>query len=279
MAAATAVPALAISVWRTAFAAVATAPAGIRPRALATLRRADLRRTALAGLLLGGHFATWVSSLKLTSVASATSLVSLEAMWVVLLSRLLGERLPTRAWWGVAVGLGGVGLVSGFDVQVSASALAGDGLALAGGALGAGYVVVGAVVRQRAATSSYTMLCYACAAVTVLVASLAFRVPLAGWPLRGWVLIAAVTVTAQLLGHSVVNLLLATVSPTVVSMALLLEPVGAALLAAVFLGQQPRLGVYGGLILVVAGLALVAAARPTGIAADSLAPFAQPVDL
>jgi drug/metabolite transporter (DMT)-like permease len=44
---------------------------------------------------------------------------------------------------------------------------------------------------------------------------------------------------------------------------LLLEVPGAALLAAVFLGQAPPWGVYAGLVLILVGLAVVVSARHT----------------
>jgi drug/metabolite transporter (DMT)-like permease len=65
------------------------------------------------------------------------------------------------------------------------------------------------------------------------------------------------TVSAQLLGHSVFNHLLATTSPTVVSLALLLEVPGASLLAALFIGQVPPLAAGLGLAVIVTGMALV----------------------
>ena len=152
-------------------------------------------------------------------------------------------------------------VVSGVDLTVSARALAGDGLAFAGGAFAAVYTIVGGRVRQVASTATYTLVCYTTSALTLLVASLAFRVQITGFPLKGWLLILAVTLAAQLLGHSVFNHLLATISPTLVSMTLLLEVPGAALLAAVLLGQAPPLAVYGGLGLICAGLAVVISSR------------------
>jgi drug/metabolite transporter (DMT)-like permease len=86
-------------------------------------------------------------------------------------------------------------------------------------------------------------------------------VQVTGFSLKSWALIALVTVVAQLLGHSVFNYLLAVMSPTVVSMALLLEVPGAAALAAVFLGQSPPWAVYPGLAMILIGLALVVRAR------------------
>ncbi len=80
---------------------------------------------------------------------------------------------------------------------------------------------------------------------------------LGGYPLEQWGLLLLVTATAQLMGHSVFNHLLATTSPMFVSLALLLEVPGAALLAAVILGQQPPAAALLGLGVMVAGMALV----------------------
>jgi drug/metabolite transporter (DMT)-like permease len=270
MAAATSVPALAMSFWRSGLGALAIAPRGLlRYRAeLRALPRRALHRSCFAGIMLALHFAVWTASLKLTSVASATSLVCLQAAWVVVLSRFAGTAVSRQVWVGLLIAFGGVLVVSGVDLSVSTRALGGDALAFSGGAFSALYTIVGGRVRQEASTATYTMICYTTSALALLAASLAFRVPLTGFPLKGWLLILAVTVAAQLLGHSVFNHLLAVMSPTLISMTLLLEVPGAALLAAVLLGQAPPYAVYGGLALVCAGLAVVvtSARGPTPVA-------------
>ncbi len=265
MAAATSVPALAMSLWRSGLGALAVAPSGLTRyrEELLTLPRRELVRSGFAGLMLAGHFAAWTWSLKLTSVASATSLVCLQAAWVVVLARATGTATSGRVWLGLSLAFGGVLVVSGVDLTVSSRALAGDGLAFLGGAFAALYTIVGGRVRQVASTSTYTLICYSTSAAVLLLASLAGGTSIVGFPLKGWLLILAVTVAAQLLGHSVFNHLLAVMSPTLVSMTLLLEVPGAALLAAVFLGQAPPVAVYGGLALICAGLAVVVTAQRT----------------
>jgi drug/metabolite transporter (DMT)-like permease len=81
--------------------------------------------------------------------------------------------------------------------------------------------------------------------------------PLWGYPSAQWGLLVLVTLTAQLMGHSVFNHLLATTSPMLVSLALLLEIPGASLLAAVLLGQVPSLAAVVGLAVILSGVALV----------------------
>ena len=262
MAGATAVPALAIAFWRNGLGALAVAPFALRARhELASLTRRQLGLCLLAGVMLAAHFATWTTSLRMTSVASATALVSLQVAWVVVLTRLTGATVVRRVWLGIGLALAGVVIISGVDFSVSAEALSGDALALAGGFFAAVYTMAGGRVREVISTSAYTAVAYSTSAVLLLIGCLVGQQQLVGYDAKSWGLIIAVTVAAQLLGHSVFNHLLATISPTLVSMVLLLEVPGAALLAAVFLGQAPPVAVYAGLALILAGLALVVTSR------------------
>ena len=257
-------PALAIAFWRNALGTIAMLPSALtrhRPEIAGLDRRAVLA-TGFAGLMLAGHFATWVSSLKLTSVASATALQALQVAFVVLIDRLRGRPVRKAVLAGLVVSSTGVVVVSGVDLTLSARALAGDLLALAGGVFAAGYVVMGGTLRPAMSTTAYTTLCYGSCALLMLAVCLVGRQPLGGYEATTWFGLLAVTVSAQLLGHSIFNHLLAVLSPTVVSLTLLLEVPGAALLASVFLGQAPPLGVYAGLALILCGLAIVVLRQP-----------------
>jgi drug/metabolite transporter (DMT)-like permease len=252
-------PALAIAFWRNALATGVLVPVTVASRRaeVAGMTARELRLVLAAGAALALHFGTWVSSLKLTSVASATALVCLQVGWVVLIGRLHGQPATRGVLAGLGVSFAGVLVVSGIDVTTSAEALAGDALAFSGGFFAAVYTWVGASARRSLSTTTYTTLCYGACAVLLLVATVSAGQPLIGFPAGAWVGILAVTVAAQLLGHSVFNHLLAVLSPTVVSLVLLLEVPGAALLAGVFLDQAPPAGVYVGLVLVLSGLVMV----------------------
>ncbi|MGH3498855.1 MAG: DMT family transporter [Nocardioidaceae bacterium] len=254
-------PALAIAWWRNALAAAALAPvAGVaRRQEIAHLSRREVRLTMLAGMMLAAHFATWVTALKLTSVASATALVCTQVGWVVLLGRLRGEPANRAVLVGMAIAFGGVLVVSGVDVTVSGRALGGDLLAFSGGLFAAVYTRVGSVARATMSTTTYTTFCYGTCAVLLLLTCVVGRQPIVGFSSGSWLAIGGVTIAAQLLGHSVFNHLLAVLSPTVVSLILLLEVPGASLLAAAFLRQTPPAGLYAGLALVLIGLAVVLA--------------------
>lgn len=261
--AATAVPALAIAFWRNALATVVLAPtaAVTRRHELTEIDRAQWRVLAVASIALAAHFAAWTVSLKLTSVASATALVALMAGWVVLISRLRGEHVAGAVLVGLAVAFAGVVVISGVDSTVSTEAIVGDLLALAGGFFAAVYTIAGGHARRTLSTTTYTAICYGLCAAILLVVCIVGRQQLSGYPASSWAGLLAVTVCAQLLGHSVFNYLLATMSPTLVALIILLEVPGAALLAAAFIEQNPPAGVYAGLTLIVAGLAVVVASR------------------
>ena len=216
----------------------------------------------IAGLMLSLHFATWITALKMTSVAAATAMVSMQVVFVVIIDRLRGVPTTRAVIGGVSIAVAGVLVITGVDFSLSARALAGDLLALTGGLTAALYLMAGSRVREHVSTSSYTVVCYGICALLLLVGCLVAGVEMVDFSRNTWLAIVGVTLCAQLLGHSVLNHLLAVMSPALISMLLLLEVPGAAILAGVFLDQPPPLGVYVGLALILGGLVLVVLRRP-----------------
>lgn len=261
------VPPLAIAFWRNAIATGVLAPVALTAKRveLASLRGWPAGLVLLAGLCLAVHFGSWVTSLTMTSVASSTAIVSLQVIWVVGYDLLRGAAVGGRVVAGVLVATTGALVVSGVDLSISARALAGDGLALVGSVAMAAYTVIGGRARQTVSTTAYTFGCYGTAAALLLVAVLVSGQRLGGYDADQWALLVLVAVTAQLLGHSVLNHLLATVSPMLVSLVLLLEIPGASLIAAAWLGQVPGPGAVVGLLLILAGMAAVVLAAQTSV--------------
>jgi drug/metabolite transporter (DMT)-like permease len=272
--AATAAPALAIAFWRNAMAVGALSPF-VLLRGRAELRRMGRRNvllSAAAGVVLSLHFGLWLPSLSMTSVASSTALVTTTPIWTTLILRLRGQRQPGMVWAGSALAFTGVVLISGVDLSLSARALAGDALALGGGMAAAGYVLLGARVRRTVSTSAYTFVCYSTTAVVLLAACLVTGASVgAGYSGETWLKLVVLTGAAQLLGHSLINRVVRGLGPSVTSTAILLETPGAALIAGVWLGQRPPFGVYPGLVVILAGLALVILAGRRGAAAEPAA--------
>jgi drug/metabolite transporter (DMT)-like permease len=259
-----AVPALVISFWRNGLATLLLAPVAlVRRRAeIAGLSRSELGWIVASGICLAVHFGTWVTSLSMTSGRGQHG------------DRVPADRLGRRwdRFTGVRTAGAGRGR-PGRRVRRGARDHRGRSLGLDAGGGGrpagtagsvavAAYTVIGGRARRTVTTTSYTFVCYGTAALLLMVASLVAGASLVGYDAHEWALIALVTLTSQLLGHSVFNYLLDRIRPVVVSLAILLEIPGAALLAAAFLGQVPPPGVFVGLALILVGMALVVLEGP-----------------
>jgi drug/metabolite transporter (DMT)-like permease len=256
---ATAAPVLAIAFWRNCIAAGVLSP-------IALLRqrgelRAMSRRTVLlclaAGAFLALHFAMWLPSLRMTSIASSTALCTTTPLWTTLILRIRGHRAPRAVWIGTGIAFLGVLVLTGVDFTLSPRALAGDALALGAGIAASVYFLLGSEVRRTVSTTAYTFVCYATTAVLLLVACLASGQALSGYGAGTWGQILLLTASAQFLGHSLSNRVVRTLGPSLVSTAILLETPGAALIAAVWLGQMPPVAVYPAVGMVLVGLVVV----------------------
>ncbi len=250
-------PALTASFWRLAFAVALLLP--FTRAAWPTWRGYDRRTwslTILAGVALGAHFSLWVTSLFLTTVAASVALVTLQAVFVAIGGHfLLGDRLGRAAWIGVIVAFGGAMVIAAADGSLSPDsrrALLGDALALAGGVGSAAYMLIGRVRRRSEGTVSYATPVYAIAALTILAV-----LPAVGQPVRAdlpaaaflwFVLLAAIPMLG---GHTLANWCLKYLPTHTVATWILLEPLGAALLAWPILGEVPHpLTAVGGALVI-----------------------------
>jgi drug/metabolite transporter (DMT)-like permease len=269
-----AAPTLAIACWRNVLSVpvlgswVAARPA---ERAGWSARSEDERRLSrLSGVLLAAHFATWVPSLSYTSVASSVALVATQPVWAALIAHRRGHHVATGTWVGIGLALAGALVLTGVDVSISSRALFGDLLALVGGMLAAAYVTVGAEVRRSVSTGVYALTCYATAAALLLTLCVVARQSLWGYDAGTWWAIAGLVVGAQLLGHTLVNRVLRSISPTVVSVAILFEILGASLIARVAFGETPPTAAWPAALLIAAGV--VAVVRSDHDASDLVEP-------
>ncbi len=252
-------PALAIAFWRNLIGgAVMAAPTLVRrPRQFTALSRREYAYVAAAGICLALHFACFITSVKLTSVSIATALTCLQPAWIAAFQRARGIRLPAASIIGLTAALVGVFAITGLDVGHGRDAVTGDLLALAAGVLAALYSLFGGKARETLTTSVYTGYCYGiCALATVPLALVAGQ-SLVSFPQEAWIGILGVTVAAQLCGHTMFNYLLQQWGALKVSMTILLEIPGTAIIAATLLGERLPGGIYLGLGLILLGLLIV----------------------
>jgi drug/metabolite transporter (DMT)-like permease len=250
---------LAIAFWRCAAGSLLLAPFAFGR--IQRMERRQFNLPIIAGVFLALHFATWLTSLELTSIASSVLLVTTTPIWVALLARfLLKEYLGPAVWIGIAIALVGTALITG-GAGGEGGSLKGDLLALLGGATVSGYAIGGQIARRELGILEYAVVTYGAAAVLLLAVCIIGDVPLSGYDAQTWWAIVGMIVGPQLLGHTVINFVLRDLDATTVSVAIMAEPIIATVLAYVFFAEAPSWLIYPGGAAILFGIYLVSLAR------------------
>lgn len=192
-----------------------------------------------SGLFLAIHFVLWFESLQHTSVASSTTIVCTEVIWVCLgFCLFLKGRISGKAMLAIGVTLLGSVLITLSD-SGSGAGLYGDILALLAAVAVAVYTLIGRVVREKLSTTVYTYMVYtACAAVLVATCLVQGHHLFAyGW--SAVIVGGLLAVFSTILGHSIFSWCLKYFSPSFVSASKLCEPVVAAIMAGFLFGELP----------------------------------------
>ena len=205
------VSSIAIAAWRLAFAALILAPViGWRGRGeITVLGPRDRWLVIAAGTFLAAHFASWILSLEYTSVASSTVLVTTNPIWLALLSFwLFGERISRGVVAAIVLAIVGSTLIFLADAGTpNASGAAGGApalgnlLAILGSLTMCGYLLLGRGLRARVGLISYIGVVYAVAAVVLLLVAIVSGAQLAGYSVSAWVMLLALAIGPQLIGH------------------------------------------------------------------------------
>ncbi|GAB4537723.1 MAG: DMT family transporter [Anaerolineales bacterium] len=265
-------PSLVIAALRLTFATLLLAPVALTQHRNELLRlspRALLLGTA-SGVFLAVHFATWISSLEYTTVASSVVFVSTGPLWVAILSpMLLKERLKSAALFGLAFALTG-GVIIGLadscawtsggltcsTLSVRGQALWGNFLALLGAWALTGYLIIGRKLRAETSLVPYIFFVYGVAALTLLVIMFAAGESPFGYAPQtyGWIFLLAAL--PQLIGHSTYNWALKYLPAALVAVTTLGEPIGSAVLAFFILKETPGAATLIGGALILFGIYL-----------------------
>jgi len=243
---------VAVAAWRCLGAALLLLPATVAEAR--KISPAEALRLTGAGAALAGHFVVWFASLQHTTVLRSTLLVCTTPVWAAAIDAVWTRTLPRRAWVaGLAVALPGVGLMTTGGSAGDATLL-GDGLAVLGAVLAAIYLRLGQSVRQQLGASAAMGAMCAVAAAAVLLTAGATGTQLVGWSWETWALIAGAVLGPQLVGHQGFTYAVRWVPASTVALVVLLEPVGAALLAVIVLGEVPPAMAWVGAALVLLGV-------------------------
>ncbi|PWW17160.1 threonine/homoserine efflux transporter RhtA [Cytobacillus oceanisediminis] len=199
---------------------------------LRLITRRDWVYSLVAGVFLAFHFILWFESLNYTSVASSTVLVTLQPLFAFAGTYFFfKEKFTWKAILSGLLAIGGSVIISWGDFKISGSALFGDILALIACALVTAYLMFGQAVRKRLSLITYTFVVYSISTVTLLLYVLIVQEPLLPYATSDWVYFILLALIPTLLGHTLFNWSLKWLSTSTISMAILFEPVGAAVLA------------------------------------------------
>lgn len=254
-------PPLTIAFYRVLIGACIYAPVAVINREIGAISRYHAGCMFAGGICLAAHFGFWILSLSYTSVASSVSLVNTSPIFVVILSRFFGRlsaersRRPKFLWSGVILGLiGSAGLAGSDLMNPQAHSAVGDLMATAGAISLAGYLLAGRAVGTAVPLALYLTCVYGIAAAVLLISCLLSSSTLAHFPMDTLLMLLLIGVIPQGIGHSLLNWTLRYLPASLVSLFVIAEPVGATVLAAIFLGEYPSIMNVLFMVIIITGI-------------------------
>ena len=237
-------PSAVTAAWRLVWTVILMTPMVLGKREvrkeLFSVDRKTVFLSCTSGLFLAIHFVVWFESLKHTSVASSTTIVCTEVIWVALGYCLFLEgKLSGKAIVAIAVTLGGSVLIALADSTGSGAHLYGDILALIAAVAVAVYTLLGRIVRENTSTSVYTYLVYSACALVLVILCLVQGISMVGYGFSAIIVGLLLSVFSTILGHSIFSWCLKYFSPSFVSASKLCEPVAASIMAAFLFREFP----------------------------------------
>lgn len=219
------------------------------------IKKSDWLYCTLSGVFLAFHFILWFESLNYTSVASSVVLVTLQPLFAFAGAYIFfKERLKWQAVLGGVIAILGSLVISWGDFRISGMALVGDILALLGAIMATGYLLFGQNVRKRLSLLTYTFIVYGIATFTLLFYDLLLQYPLYPYPTNDWILFLLMAIFPTLLGHSIFNWAIKWISVSVITMSILIEPIGASILAYFILSEKLQFTQWIGGFIILLGI-------------------------
>ncbi|MFJ7915255.1 MULTISPECIES: DMT family transporter [unclassified Lysinibacillus] len=223
------------------------------------LRIRDWLFSSVAGIFLAFHFILWFESLNYTSVASSTVLVTLQPLFAFVGTYFFfKENITLKTIFAGVIAIVGSILISWGDFKLSGTAFYGDMLALVACVLVTAYFLFGQDVRKRLSLVTYTMIVYAVSTITLFIYVLIKGESFGPYSTMDWIWFILLAIVPNLFGHTLFNWSIKYVSTNVVSIAILFEPIGAAILALlIFKEYLIATQIIGGFIVIVGILLFV----------------------
>lgn len=210
----------------------------------------------LSGIFLALHYAAWISSIKLTTVANSTILVSCSPIFVALLNYFIAhERINRNKSFGILLSLAGTIIIAmGSFSDKATNMMVGNILAFLGAVFIAGYLIIGGIVRKNISAGVYVFVVYSVSAVVLFAMCIGTNTPLYPYSSEEFLIFAGLAFFCTILGHTVYNYMVKYVSSTLISVSTLSEPIFASIMAMIVFKEFPSIFTLVGGIIIIAGI-------------------------
>lgn len=254
-------PAAVIATYRLCFSTILILPALLfNKKYLGEIKNLNKKQwglVVLSGVFLGVHYILWFESLRFTSVASSTVLVTMQPLFAFIGSYVLfGERLRKLSICGGFLSIFGSVVIGWGDLQIGGKALLGDILALLGAGTITMYFLIGQHLRKKLSLITYVFICYLSSSLFLFIYSIVLKYPLIDYPKSDWLWFFCLALISTILGQTILNWLIKWLSTSTISMSILGEPVGTCILAYFILGQVMTYKQIIGSIIILLGISI-----------------------
>jgi len=221
-----------------------------------SLNKNDCLLCLISGIFLALHFASWIQSIQMTTIANSTILVSCSPIFVAAINYfLLKERITGKMIVGIGMSLIGTVIIGIGSSQGNGTAMIlGNVLAFMGAVFVAGYLVIGGIVRKTVSAGVYVLIVYSVSAIALFFMCFASGTPVYPYPLKEFALFFLLAFFSSILGHTVYNYLMKYYSSTLISVSTLMEPIFASLMAMFIFSEIPSLYTVVGGIIIIGGI-------------------------
>lgn len=248
-------PALVISAYRMLFTSMMLLiPVYIKSKdELKNLNKNNFVLCIISGVFLALHYAAWIQSIKMTTIANSTILVSCSPIFVAAVNYLLfKEKFNKKMLLGIIMSLAGTIIIAmGSSKETKSGMTVGNILAFSGAVFVAVYLIIGGIVRKNLSAFAYVFIVYSVSAIVLFIMCILTNTPIYPYPLKEFILFFLLGFFSSILGHTVYNYLMKYYSSTLISVSTLAEPIFASILAIPLLNEFPSAySIIGGIIII-----------------------------
>jgi len=209
----------------------------------------------IPGLFFAGDLSIWHRSIGWTSVANATLLVNFAPIFVTICSRLIFNYRFTKTFiFGMILALLGASVLVKVSFNLNIQYFLGDALALSAALFYAGYLISVKELRRQYSTATIMSWAGLSCCITLFIISTLTRENLIVYSLRGWLVLLGLALISHIGGQGLIVYALAHLPAAFSSVALILQPMIATMLAWVILKESMTLGQSLGCAIVLFGI-------------------------